>query len=131
MLGWSDPLPGASTEPVNKGESSIDWRSVVFMPVTFPLTFGGTTFAIMVSFRAEAKNTMEIVALTVAVLCYAAVTGITLFASGHVDRRVSEKTRVLLERIAGILLTAIAAHLLASGIPRMVVDTLRAIEVMK
>ena len=30
------------------------WRKVLFMPVTFPLTVGGTTFAILVSFRADA-----------------------------------------------------------------------------
>jgi multiple antibiotic resistance protein len=104
------------------------WRAVLFMPVTFPLTVGGTTFAILVSFRSQAINTAEVLVLSVASVAYAAVTGLTIFLSGHLERRVSPKTRAILERIAGILLTAIAVSLLASGGPQMVMDTLRTIE---
>lgn len=126
------PLMLGAAESPPKGESGqgepVSWRSVLFMPVTFPLTVGGTTFAIMVSYRAMAANTLEVVALSVSALAYAMVTGITVFASGHIERRVSLKSRALLEKVAGILLTAIAVMLLASGIPRMVVATLQSIK---
>lgn len=111
--------------PAGAGDS---WRKYVFMPVTFPLTVGGTTFAIMVSYRSQASNMADVVALSVAGVLYAAVTGITVYASGHLERRVSSKARIVLERIAGILLTAIAVSLLFSGGPRMVVETLTAIK---
>jgi multiple antibiotic resistance protein len=104
--------------------TAASWRSVLFMPVTFPLTVGGTTFAIFVSFRANAPSFLDVIALSIAGVAYAAVTGLTVYASGHLERRVSTKTRVLLEKIAGILLTAIAVSLLFSGGPRMVVETL-------
>jgi multiple antibiotic resistance protein len=58
---------------------------------------------------------------------YAAVTGITLFLSTHVHRRISERGRLMLDRVAGILLTSIAMMLLASGGTRLVVDVLDAI----
>jgi multiple antibiotic resistance protein len=97
------------------------WRSVAFMPITFPLTFGGTTFAILVAFRAEeADSIREALWLSVAALAYAAVTGITIWASGHVVRRASPRSQVLLGRLAGILLTAIAVTILIGGTTRMV-----------
>jgi multiple antibiotic resistance protein len=40
-----------------------------------------------------------------------------------VHRRVSDRARLMLDRIAGILLTAIAVTLLASGFTRLVVQT--------
>jgi multiple antibiotic resistance protein len=124
MRGISEEPPKESGS-AGKAAGSGGWRSVLFMPVTFPLTVGGTTFAIMVSYRALAANRVEVIALSVAALAYAAVTGLTVYASGHLERRVTEKTRVLLEKVAGILLTAIAVSLLFSGGPRMVVETLK------
>ena len=60
------------------------------------------------------------VALSVAALCFAAITGLTLYLSGHVQRRISLKGAMLLDRIAGILLTAIAVILLANGFTDLV-----------
>ncbi|MBZ4397666.1 MarC family protein [Myxococcus sp. AS-1-15] len=128
MRGVEDKPPDKPTDAdeskAEKAAQSGSWRSVLFMPVTFPLTVGGTTFAILVSFRAQAERLLDVVALSIAALAYAAVTGLTVFISGHIERRVTPKTRTLLERIAGILLTAIAVSLLASGAPQMVVETL-------
>lgn len=125
MRGIEEPPP---PEPKPGEKKEEGWRSVLFMPVTFPLTVGGTTFAIIVSFRAQSSGLTEVLLLTLAALAYAAVTGITIYASGHLERRVTMKTRVLLEKIAGILLTAIAVSLLFSGGPRMVVETLESLK---
>ena len=122
MRGTEKPPP-KETEGAQEA-SAISWKSVLFMPVTFPLTVGGTSFAFFVSFRAQAKNMKEVIALSVAGLLYAAVTGITLYLSGHVERRVSAEQRSFMEQIAGILLVAIAVTLLLSGGPRLVARTL-------
>lgn len=126
------PEPGA--EPPDDGSAAagtVDapatsgaWRKYTFVPVTFPLTVGGTTFAFFVGFRADATSVGEIIGLSIAGVLYAAVTGITLYASAHVQRRAKASTQAFLERIAGILLTAIAVMILTSGVTRMVVDVL-------
>jgi multiple antibiotic resistance protein len=99
-------------------------KSVLFTPVTFPLTVGGTTFAFAVAASAQAANLMDKASLSLAALCFAAVTGITLYAAGHVQRRVSLKGAMLLDRVAGILLTAIAVILLANGFTDLVLNRL-------
>jgi multiple antibiotic resistance protein len=104
------------------------WRSILLTPVTFPLTVGGATFGVLVAFSATSQDVGDRGALTVAGLAYAAVTGITLFVSTHVHRRISARGRDMLDRIAGILLTSIGVMLLASGVTRLVVDVLDAID---
>jgi multiple antibiotic resistance protein len=99
-----------------------NWRRVAFVPVTFPLTVGGTTFAFFVAFRAEADGTVDVLLLSVAGLAYAAVTAVTVYASGHVQRRAKPSTAAFLDRIAGILLTAIAVTILISGVTQLVLD---------
>ncbi|GAA2378679.1 MarC family protein [Nonomuraea africana] len=101
-----------------------DPKSILYTPLTFPLTVGGTTFAFCVAASAAATSVREKVTLSIAVLCFAALTGLTLYLSGHVQRRISLKGAMLLDRVAGILLTAIAVILLANGFTDLVTGRL-------
>jgi multiple antibiotic resistance protein len=129
MLGHSgDPAPETTDAAV--APPSTSWRSVVFMPLTFPLTIGGATIAVLISFRAQVDSVGGVLALTVAALIHAAVTGTCVYVAGHAGRRLSDRARNILDRVAGILLTAIAATLLASGFTRLVVDVLIAMGIL-
>jgi multiple antibiotic resistance protein len=128
MLGKGDDPAAASTDAA-LARPSTSWRSVVFMPLTFPLTVGGATIAILISFRAQVDGVGGVLALTVAALIHAAITGVCVYVAGHAGRRLSDRARIILDRVAGILLTAIAATLLASGFTRLVVDVLTAMGV--
>jgi multiple antibiotic resistance protein len=124
--GQSPAAPGGQAQAVTlEAPARADnWRRYAFVPVTFPLTVGGTTFAFFVAFRAEADGTSDVLLLSVAGLAYAAVTAVTLYASGHLQRRAKPSTAAFLDRIAGILLTAIAVTILVSGVTRLVLDVL-------
>ncbi|MBL8778640.1 MAG: MarC family protein [Acidimicrobiales bacterium] len=134
MRGLTDPaLLGdrpagaeAGADGADRGDDAAgeSWRRVLFTPVTFPLTVGGTTFGILVGFTAQTDGAADQLAVTVAGVAYAAMTGITLWVAGHLDRRLSDRSRGTLERIAGILLTAIGVTLLASGGTQLVTDAL-------
>jgi multiple antibiotic resistance protein len=130
MRGVSHPPEADPEEDVPSGGGVAvatkpdTWRKYAFVPVTFPLTVGGTTFAFFVAARADATSVLDVVGLSIAGVCYAAVTGATLYASAHVQRRAKPATQAFLERIAGILLTAIAVMILTSGGTRLVVEVL-------
>jgi multiple antibiotic resistance protein len=128
MLGKGDDPAAASTDAA-LARPSTSWRSVVFMPLTFPLTVGGATIAILIGFRAQVDGVGGVLALTIAALIHAAITGVCVYVAGHAGRRLSDRARIILDRVAGILLTAIAATLLASGFTRLVVDVLTAMGV--
>lgn len=99
-----------------------DPRSILFIPLTFPLTVGGTTFAFGVAASASAPGAKEKALVSIAAIVYALVTGITLYAAGHVQRRISAQGAMLLDRIAGILLTAIAVILLVNGFTDLILS---------
>lgn len=116
----------APTEPDAAGaaDGAPEPRSVLFTPLTFPLTVGGTTFAFGVAASAVAASAGERGLLSIAAVDYAAVTGITLYLAGHVQRRISLRGAQLLDRLAGILLTAIAVILLTNGFTDLVLARL-------
>src|SRR5262245_40995263 len=83
----------AAPELARSAGKAPSWQSVLFVPVFFPITMGGTPFAFFVAARAEAKTLLDVVALSVAGLAFAAVAGVKLYASAHVERRASPGTR--------------------------------------
>jgi multiple antibiotic resistance protein len=130
-VGEGEPPAGrdrdASDTPEHASEPAAETtspRSVLFTPITFPLTVGGTTFAFGVAASADVGNFEGRLLLSIAAVAYAAVTGLTLYASGHVERRISPQAGMILDRVAGILLTSIAVILLANGFTDLVVAAL-------
>ncbi|MFI9596071.1 MarC family protein [Nonomuraea sp. NPDC052265] len=128
MLGKAGVVEELDKEPPDEEPQAAapeNVKSVLFTPVTFPLTVGGTTFAFAVAASASAATLLDKAFLSLAAAAFAAVTGTTIYAAGHVQRRISLKGAMLLDRIAGILLTAIAVILLANGFTDLVSDRLR------
>jgi multiple antibiotic resistance protein len=120
---------GVTAEPARPADEATavhtgPLRSVLLTPITFPLTVGGTTFAFGVAAAADAENAASKLLLSVAAVAYAVVTGVTLYASGHVERRISTQVAMILDRVAGILLTSIAVILLANGVTGLVLAAL-------
>jgi multiple antibiotic resistance protein len=111
MRGTVPPPPEEPGEPPAKP---------LFTPLTFPLTVGGATFAIGAATSADAGNNTGRLWLSLAAVAYGLVTGLTLYAAGHVERRASPEAGRFLDRIAGILLTCIAVILLANGFTDLV-----------
>ncbi|RAK43184.1 multiple antibiotic resistance protein [Actinoplanes lutulentus] len=111
---------GGEKKPDDSNEEVVKPKNPLFTPLTFPLTVGGTTFAFGVAASADVGDVPGRLWLSVAALAYGIVTGVTLYLSGHVERRISLETSAILDRVAGILLTAIAVILLANGFTDLV-----------
>lgn len=130
MRGVGEPqLDLASDGTINPAPEG-SWKSIIFMPLTFPFTVGGATVGLLVAFRANVHGVAAIGALSVAAVAYAAVTGTCAYVAGHAERLLSIKSKAVLDRVAGILLTAIAATLLTSGFTQLVVDVLHRVKVL-
>jgi len=116
----SRPASISPGENLAERESERNWRSTLFSPITFPLTVGGATFAISAAASADAGDTHGRVLLSITAIAYGLVTGLTLYASGHVEKRISPQAGKFLDKIAGILLTCIAVILLTNGFTDLV-----------
>ena len=124
MRGIEEPKPRADPDVSEEHPDTESWRSVLFTPLTFPLTVGGTSFGLIVAFTASSHALLGDVYMSIAGICYAIVTGLTVYIAGHVHRRVSASAHAMRSRVAGNLLTAIAVSLLSGGGTRKVVETL-------
>ncbi|MCO8273233.1 hypothetical protein M1L60_21815 [Actinoplanes sp. TRM 88003] len=86
---------------------------------------GAGVFSLPRRFAQETAVLGSIIAWVIAgagmlMLAFVFQTGVTLWISGHVERRVSPRISSILDRVAGILLTSIAVILLANGFTDLV-----------
>lgn len=110
MLGTSKP------ETVEESEESQNWRDMAVIPMTFPMSIGGTTAAYIVSATGFAQNALDLLAISIVVLLFGVVIWLTHFFSPPLAAKLDPQARVILGRIGGIILVAIAVQLLAGGL---------------
>jgi multiple antibiotic resistance protein len=96
---------------------------VLITPVAFPLSVGGTTIAISVASASVATNTVDLVVLSLVGVLFGVIVGITNYVGGSIPTRMGLTGRTVLNRAAGVLLTAIGLSLLVTNVTRMVVET--------
>lgn len=103
-------------EQVEEGQASRTWRDMVMIPMTFPMSIGGTEAAYIVSASGFARNIIDLVAISVVVVLFGLVIWLTHLFSPPIAAKLSPQTRAVLTRIGGIILVTIAVQLLAGGL---------------
>lgn len=109
---------GGDKQADNDGKKlpADSWRSMVIIPMTFPMSIGGTTAAYMVTASGQTNNYIDMVALSIVVMIFSVVIWATHFFSPVIATRLNPLGRQILNRIGGIILVTIAVQLLASGL---------------
>jgi len=109
MLGSDKP---DKDEP---GEVTQNWRDMALTPMTFPLSIDGTFAAYVISATALSQNVIDLVAISIVVVLFGAVVWLTLYFSPPLVARSSPQAGVILSRVGGIVLVAIAVQLIVDG----------------
>jgi len=110
MLGTDKP------DETESGKGTQNWRDIAFTPITFPISIDGAFAAYVVAATTFSKNVIDLVAISIVVVLFGAVVGLTLFFSPPLVAKSSPQTGVILSRVGGIVLVAIAVQLIADGV---------------
>lgn len=92
------------------------WRDLVVVPMTFPLSVGGTTAAYLVTASGLASSLVDLLAISGVVVAFALVILATHWLSPPLAARLSPQGREVLNRVGGIVLVAISVDLVAGGL---------------
>ena len=110
MLGMSKP------KKVEEDREPKTWRQMAVLPMTFPMSIGGTTAAYIVSASGFARNVLDLVAISVVVVLFGVVIWLTHLFSPPLAAKLNPQGRAILTRIGGINLVTISVQLLANGL---------------
>lgn len=104
------------TEDPGDVADAPSWQELVVVPMTFPMSIGGTTAAYLVTANGLAANTVDLLAVSGVVVLFALVIFSTHWFSAPVAARLGSQGRLVLNRVGGIILVAIAVDLFAGGL---------------
>lgn len=93
-----------------------DPASVAFYPMTFPMLVGPGTITTLILFTHQATSWAQWLSIGAVFLVVVAILGLVLFFAGNLGAYLSTTARVIMTRVMGMILAAIAVDMIASGL---------------
>ena len=90
--------------------------NIAFYPITFPMIVGPGTITTLVIFAAEAKGPADWGAMALVLALVLGALGVVLYFSALIGHFLSQTLRVIMTRLMGMILAAIAVEMIAKGV---------------
>jgi len=90
--------------------------NIAFYPIAFPMIVGPGTITTLVIFAAHAKGAADVGAFALVLGAILATLGIVLYFASYIGHFLSKTLRVIISRLMGMILAAIAVEMLAAGL---------------
>lgn len=117
MLNGRDSTAHRGTEREREHQVNLD--DIAFYPMTFPMCVGPGTITALILFMQEAHATGTYLTYTVVVVASLIGLGVVLYFGEAIGRRLSRTIRVIMTRMMGMILTAIAVAMVTSGLKNL------------
>ena len=92
------------------------WRNFIAVPLIFPLSIGSAVISLVIATAARFDTIGDRLLISALCVAHAAAIGLAYALSGLWCNRLGVASKVLVERLSGIVLTAIAFQMLAKGV---------------
>ncbi|MCF8069653.1 MAG: MarC family protein [Desulfobacterales bacterium] len=107
-------------ENVDKEDNSEKWRSIIIVPLTFPIGIGAAMISYVITYFAQAGDNYERLILT-GLLCISCFfVSLTFIFAGPMTKKLGSHGTDIMVRIGGIILMSLAFMILARGITELI-----------
>lgn len=113
LNGQSNPAHNGSPEEKPHIDAT---ENIAFFPMTFPMVVGPGAITTLVVFLPEATSARDVTAYALVVAAILAALGVTLYFAAAIGARLSQTLRMIMTRLMGMILLAIAVDMIAAGL---------------
>lgn len=99
-----------------RSASAASRESVAFYPLAFPMVIGPGTITTLVVFRERAQTAGERLSYWLAIAGVMLVMGVVLSLGTTIGQYLSQKLRIIMTRLMGMILAAIAVEMIVEGL---------------
>lgn len=97
-------------------EHMADLSGLAFYPITFPMIVGPGTIATLIIYAGHAKRAEEVISISGVVAAVLAILFVVLFFASFFGKVLSDTMRVIMTRLMGMILLAIAVEMVVAGV---------------
>ncbi len=116
LLMGLEMLRGTPTKVQHDEETKVSAADQVLVPLAMPLIAGPGAITTVITLSARAANWREVTMVLGAVLVIATVTFLTLSSAAWLGRKIGDRGQRILLRFMGLILAAVGAQVLLSGL---------------
>jgi multiple antibiotic resistance protein len=117
---WSIPMMlGADNSERRARPAKLEherWRDYIAVPLIFPLSIGSAVVSLVITTATRFHAVRDLCVLSAVCVLHAGLIGLTYRYSGSWCKRLGSIGMTLVERLSGIVLTAIAFQMIAQGL---------------
>jgi multiple antibiotic resistance protein len=118
--GWPLMTRGGKAEEAPQRDpqaaETINWMSLTTVPLTFPLTIGGGTIAVVITASGRFPTGLDLAILSGISIGMAGIVAITFLLAGPFGSRMGAGAMDVLARISGIILLSLGVQLAVGGL---------------
>jgi multiple antibiotic resistance protein len=92
------------------------WDSLAAVPLTFPITIGGGTIAVVISAASRAADFVDLAAVAAVCILMGVPVFLTIYFAGRLVRRLSSGAVDTVNRLSGIILFGLGIQLAVKGL---------------
>jgi len=100
----------------NQAESADAADNIAVVPLAIPVTIGPATTGALLVMGGESHGPADLIALLLAIAAAIVLVGLFLLGSSHLERLIKKQGLVILSKITGLILAALAAQMIMTGI---------------
>ncbi len=116
LLMGLEMLKGTPTKVQDESKHELDSEDRILVPLAMPLIAGPGAIATVITFSAKSKSWEGNVRIAGAIVVTSLVIFLTLKSAAWVQRRISARGQRIFLRFMGLILVAVGAQLLLSGV---------------
>jgi len=96
-----------------------DWKSIVIVPILFPVTIGAATLSYMIMLMGQIDSFINYLELSIIILLDAIVIFITYFFAGPIGEKLGTTGNSILIRVGGLIVMAMGIKILTDGLKQL------------
>jgi len=100
-------------------EDQENWKSVVVVPLVFPVTIGAASLSYVITLVHISSNLFDQLAVMIIILLDGIVIWLTYFFAGPLGRRLGSTGNDIMVRVGGIIVLALGITLLTGGLKEL------------
>ncbi|MBU0670623.1 MAG: MarC family protein [Patescibacteria group bacterium] len=95
---------------------SKDWKNILMVPLTFPITVGGAGISYVIITMQESTGLTDSLLITLGILITGFLIWLTYYFAGPISSKLGPGATDIFSKIAGIILMALGVTILAAGV---------------
>lgn len=117
MLNGQHSTSHAGTRAEREQQANVE--NVAFYPMAFPMLVGPGTMTALLVFLHQANSMTNYIAYAAVVVLILAMLAVALYFAGTIGTHLSQTLRVIMTRIMGMILLAIAVQMIVEGLTKL------------